>query len=278
VTQPVRLGISPCPNDTFAFHALLAGEVRPEGLALSIELADVEELNRRMLADELDASKVSFHAALAMAERVRVLPCGAALGHGVGPVVLAPPPGRARARSGPPLVLHPGRWTTATLLWRLFHPAETRLEPCLFSAILPRLLDGGADLGVCIHEARFTHAAHGLPLVEDLGATWERSTGRPLPLGGLVAAERLGPRTIARLSAAVRASIEWGLAHRDACLPTMRRHAQEHADDVLWKHVELYVNDETRGLGPAGRAALDELARAASERGLVPAGTALRLA
>lgn len=266
MTRTLRIGISTCPNDTFVFHALLAGEVAPDGVELAFELHDIEELNERMLAGSLDVAKVSFHAALAMAERVVVLRSGAALGFGVGPLVLAAEESPPRDR--PPRVLCPGRWTTATLLWQLFHgdePAE--LEQRVFAEILPALARGEADLGVCIHEGRFTWREHGLFRVEDLGQTWERSTGAPLPLGGIVASRALGADVAARVEAAIRDSLEWGLAHREACLPTMRAHAQELADDVLWAHVELYVNDWTLDLGERGRSALAALSSAARERG-----------
>lgn len=274
----VRIGISTCPNDTFAFHALLAGEVRAQGLELDFTLLDVEELNRRMLAGELDAAKVSFHAALACAAEVVVLPSGSALGHGVGPLLLAAPPtatGPARER---PRVLCPGRWTTAHLLWRLFHDGEADVEQVIFSAIFPALQAGRADLGVCIHEGRFTWKEAGLALREDLGATWEAATGAPLPLGGIVVRRALGIGVAQALQDAIRRSIEWGRAHREACLPTMRQHAQELAEPVLWAHVDLYVNERTLDLGAEGRAALAALSERARERGLLEGAGAAALA
>lgn len=264
----VRLGISPCPNDTFAFHGLLERRVPTPGLDLAIELHDVEELNRRFARGEFDAAKCSFHAALRLAGSSVVLPAGSALGFGVGPVVI----GRTPGATIPPdaRVLVPGEWTTAHLLYRLFHPGLGQVEQVVFSEILPRLERGEADFGVCIHEARFTFAARGLSLVEDLGATWEERTGCPLPLGGILARRELGSDTLARLARAIRLSIEHGRENQDEALVTMRRHAREMDDDVLWKHVELYVNDATSELGPAGTRALAELARVARESGLLP--------
>jgi 1,4-dihydroxy-6-naphthoate synthase len=262
------LGLSTCPNDTFAFHALMAGEVDPRGLELAFELGDVEELNRRMLAGDLDATKASFHAGLlAGAERV-VLRAGSALGFGVGPVVLAAP---GRAEEPPRRVLAPGAHTTATLLWSLFHPGDPAPEQVVFSAIPPALAAGEADRGVCIHEARFTADEWGLEVVEDLGATWERATDAPLPLGGILAKRALGPDVLAALDAALADSIAWGHAHPDACLETMRTHAQEHSDDVLRAHVELYVNEWTSDLGTKGTRALQALGELARERGLLAA-------
>lgn len=267
--SPIRLGISTCPNDTFAFHALLTGEVRSSSLTFDVELADVQELNERMFAGRYDAAKVSFAAALAMAERVAVLPVGSALGFGVGPIVLGAP--ESHAPASPPRVLCPGEWTTATLLWRLFHPEPARLEQRVFSEIMPALMRGEADLGVCIHEGRFTWRESGLRLVEDLGATWENASGAPLPLGGIVARRDLAPEITAEVVRMVRASILWGREHPDACLATMRRYAQEHPGDVLRQHVDLYVTEATVDLGVEGRRALDALSAAARERGLLRA-------
>lgn len=270
----IRLGISTCPNDTFAFHALAAGEVDSRGLDFQIDYLDVQELNERMIRGGYDIAKVSFHAAIACSSDWLILPSGSALGFGVGPLVLG---SRKQLDTAPsvhdsatrPLVLCPGRWTTATLLWRLFHPEDVRMEQAVFSEIIPALEQGRADLGVCIHEARFVWRQHGLDRVEDLGETWEAATGAPLPLGGIAGQRSLGPDVLGRVQEVVRASIDWGLAHRDACVTSMRAHAQEESDDVLWKHVDLYVNDWTVDLGATGRNALRMLARLAHERGLL---------
>jgi 1,4-dihydroxy-6-naphthoate synthase len=271
VSARLRVGLSTCPNDTFLFHALLSGAVRPRGLELEFVLADVEELNERMLRGELALAKTSFHAMLVLSERVWVLECGAALGFGVGPLLLAAP-GRLTDLPLPSgaLVLAPGRWTTAALLLGLLHPGTRRVEHAVFSSILPRLAAGDADYGACIHEARFTWRTHGLGFVCDLGALYEERASAPLPLGGLCVSRALGRTTAEELARAVRDSLDWALAHRQECLPTMRRHAQEHSDEVLWAHVDLYVNDWTRELGPEGRAALATLGRLAREGGLLP--------
>lgn len=271
----LRVGISTCPNDTFAFHGLLSGESDRHGIDWAIELLDVQTLNERWLAGEFDLAKTSFAAALRAGPDSLVLPAGAALGRGVGPVVLAPAP--PHAPQAPERVLAPGEHTTATLLWRLFHPGRGTLRQVVFSAITPALARREADLGVCIHEGRFTYAEQGLRLVEDLGATWERTTGAPLPLGGILARRGLGRELTTRATRALQASIDRARAAPQAAEATMRRWAQEHSDAVLWKHVELYVTADTRELGPEGRAALAELTRRAQAAGLAPAG-ALALA
>lgn len=260
MSRPLRVGLSTCPNDTFLFHGLLAGEVDPRGLALEFMLGDVQQLNELLEAGELDVGKASFATALRLADRYGVLRVGSALGFGVGPVLLARP-----GLAGPPRrVLAPGAGTTATLLLRALHPelcAPEILHQVPFHEILPALARGAADAGVAIHEGRFTFAQHGLTLREDLGASWERLTGHPVPLGGLLARRDLGAPVHAALARALADSLAFARRAPQAALPTMRRHAQEFEDDVLWRHVELYVNERTADLGEPGRAALDELAR-----------------
>ena len=282
---PIHLGISTCPNDTFAFHGILQGKVDPRGLDFRIELLDVEELNRRLFAGDFDAAKASFHAALLLRDTLGVLPVGSALGFGVGPLLLAarsgthprdpvPQPGGA---SRPPRVLCPGAHTTATLLYELFHAGEGVVEQVVFSDIMPALEAGAADFGVCIHEGRFTWRARGLACVEDLGAVWEEATGAPLPLGGILARHALGAETIGAVSAVIRDSLAHARAHRADTVPTMRRHAQELTDEVMFQHVGLYVNDWTTDLGETGRAALEILDRQARGAGIATGGGSLRV-
>ena len=267
MSRTIRLGISTCPNDTFAFHGLLTRSVDWRGLDFTVELLDIEQLNERMLRDDFDVCKVSFAAALGMTERIVVLPSGSALGFGVGPLLLAARPG-TRPADTRQLTLCPGRHTTAALLFDLFHPGTTRIEQTVFSAIMPRLAAGAADFGVCIHEGRFTWQTQGLHLVEDLGTRWETETGSPLPLGGIVAARRLPGDVIAAVQSVIHDSLAFALADRAAALPTMREHAQEFADDVLMQHVDLYVNDWTLDLGAIGRRAIDALSARAAAIGI----------
>ena len=276
---PIHLGISTCPNDTFVFHGILERKVDLRGLDFRIELRDVEELNRRLFAGDFDVAKASFHAALLLADKLGVLPVGSALGFGVGPLLLAADPDThprdpvsAGDGSRVARVLCPGEHTTATLLYRLFHSGEGALEQVVFSEIMPALETGGAEFGVCIHEGRFTWQAHGLALVEDLGAVWERETSAPLPLGGVLARYSLGDELIRTVIDVLRDSLAYAVAHRDDTVPTMRRHAQELTDDVLFKHVDLYVNEWTTDLADSGRVALQTLSRQAERVGVLPRG------
>jgi 1,4-dihydroxy-6-naphthoate synthase len=270
VSTRLRVGLSTCPNDTYAFAGLLSGAVQPEGLELDFELADVQALNEGLAAGRFDVVKASFAAALEHAREWVVLPVGAALGFGVGPLVV----GAGRPLPERPRVLCPGRDTTATLLWQLYGDPAAQVEQVVFSAILPAVARGAADLGVCIHEGRFTYAAHGLQLVLDLGERWERDTGAPLPLGGILARAALDTDVRAAFARALAASIAHADTHPELALEVMRRHAREQDDAALWKHVELYVNSETRSLSQVGRralAALCERARASGRRALTSA-------
>lgn len=255
--KPLTVGLSTCPNDTFAFHHLMERVERGEHEPVEWVLDDVQALNERLARGELDIGKTSCGAALRLSASIDLLPVGAALGFGVGPVVLTgldvlPPLADAR-------VLTPGRDTTAHLLWQMFAPGAGPATTTVFHAILPALERREADLGVCIHEARFTYRARGLRLVRDLGHEWEATNGLPLPLGAIGVRRELVEREPERVAAFTRAlheSITRGLRAPAVCLPTMRRHAQEFDDEVLLEHVRTYVNDATLDLGAQGRAAL----------------------
>ena len=268
MSQPIHLGISTCPNDTFAFHGLLTRAIDWRGLDFRTELIDIQQLNDRLFAGDFDVAKTSFHAALLLVDETLVLPSGSALGFGVGPLLLAAQPNSTPTHPEQ-LTLCPGRHTTASLLFSLFYPSSTRVEHVVFSEIMPALEQRAADFGVCIHEGRFTWEQHGLGLVEDLGTRWEAETGCPLPLGGIIARRSLSHDTLATIQAVIRDSLEYGLANPDATFPTMREYAQEFDDEVLMKHVDLYVNEWTLDLGDTGRAALDQLSDRARAMGLV---------
>ena len=266
----IHLGISTCPNDTFAFHGLMTRSVDWRGLNFEVELIDIQQLNDLLFAGEFDVAKTSFHAALLLADKTVVLPSGSALGFGVGPLLLS---ARAGERPEKPeqVTLCPGQHTTAALLFQLFYPRTTQVRHVVFSDIMPELKQGQADFGVCIHEGRFTWQNEGLGLVEDLGTRWEKETSCPLPLGGIVARRSLDPNTIATVQAVIHDSLQLALSDPNLPLPTMRKYAQEFDDAVLMQHVDLYVNDWTVRLGDVGKNALQQLSRRAHAIGLIPA-------
>ncbi len=276
MTNPIRFAISTCPNDTFAFHAMINRLVDWRGLEFEIELLDIQTLNEKLLAGKLDAAKTSFHAALLLAEEYGVFSSGSALGYGVGPLLLAAKPTTVPS-SQKEITLCPGEHTTATLLFRLFYPNTTQVQHVVFSQIMPDLKRGAADFGVCIHEGRFTWQSDGLALVEDLGTRWEKETGCPLPLGGIVGAWRLGQATLTKIQAIISDSLAFAISDPNAALPTMGHYAQEFDDGVLMQHVDLYVNEWTMALGKTGANALNELAAQARSIGLVNRSQTLRI-
>lgn len=268
----IRLGISPCPNDTFAFHGILERRVDLRGLEFETELVDVQQLNDGLFAGRYDVAKASFHAALLLADRFVVLAAGSALGFGVGPLLVSAGDGAA---PGPAMrVLCPGPTTTGTLLYRCIHPDGGRISHAVFSEIGPAVLRGEADLGVLIHEGRLTYERDGLSLVEDLGASFERLADAPIPLGGILASADLPEGTAETVTAVLRDSIAYGWSHRDEALATIRRYAQEMDEDVIWPYVELYVNEHTVDLGDDGARALAVLEQTARAAGVVGAGAA----
>ena len=252
------LAISTCPNDTFMFHAILERRIDLRGLEFDVTLCDIQELNLGMQAERYDFCKASSVAALRAAESYELCASGAALGYGVGPLLL-------RRRDAPPLeegarVLCPGESTTANALFRHFYPEGGDVSQVVFSDIMPALRDARADYGVVIHEGRFTYASFGLECVADLGTLWEERYAMPLPLGCVVANRRVPADSRQRFADVVRASVEYAYAHRQETLSTMRKYAQELDDNALWAHVELYVNDWSVDLGDQGRQAFSCLA------------------
>ena len=268
----LTLGASPCPNDCFIIDAIVHNRIDLEDLEFAVRLADVEALNRSAFAGELDVTKLSYHAYAYCADRYVALDAGSALGRNCGPLVIS-----TRAitpddvAKGDLTIAIPGKYTTANLLLRFAFPAAGRTTELVFSEIEGAVLDGRFDAGVIIHENRFTYAAKGLKKVIDLGEHWERVTGAPIPLGGIVVRRSLPDDIRQRVNRVMRRSVEYALAHRSASLPYVRAHAQEMSEEVMYQHIELYVNDYSVDLGPEGRAAVTMLFERASRMGIMPA-------
>jgi 5,8-dihydroxy-2-naphthoate synthase len=264
----VDLTISPCPNDTFAFHALVHGLV-PGAPPVSVRYADVDVTNTLALTEDLDLVKVSYAALPWLLDRYALLPCGGALGRGCGPLVLA---SSAAVRSVSGLrVAVPGDRTTAYLLMRLWSaeapPASVEMVP--FADIMPAVAAGAYDAGLVIHEARFVYHRFGLHAVADLGEWWESTTGLPIPLGAILA--RRGAVEPAEAAEWIRASVSLAWATPDASRGYVLAHAQEMEPDVVDRHIELYVNEFTYSLGADGMAAVEALLSRAAAAGLLPA-------
>lgn len=253
----LTFGYSPCPNDTFAFHALTFGLVDAPFRVRPV-LLDIEELNRRADEGAFHLTKLSVGAMAGVGDRYRLLRSGAALGHGVGPLVVARTPMTlAEAARGPVAV--PGRATTAYRLLRLAAPALDDVVELRYDRILRAVADGTVRAGLIIHESRFTYASHGLVRVADLGDWWERETGLPVPLAGIMARADVNPALAAAAERAIRASVQHAFDHPDASRAYVAAHAQEMAPDVCAAHIALYVNAHSLDLGDEGVRAIARL-------------------
>jgi 1,4-dihydroxy-6-naphthoate synthase len=268
-TRQLSLGFSPCPNDTFIFHALVKGIVDAHGLSFHEKLLDVETLNRLALDTALDVTKVSFHLFGHIRREYTLLSAGAALGRGCGPLLVAGRSVSIQELRGLPVAL-PGRYTTAALLLRLYDHGLDNLVYMPFDRIMPAVATGEVAAGLIIHESRFTFSNYGLVKLVDLGDWWESDSGCPLPLGGIVARTSLGPGIISAIDTALRSSIEYAFANPAASRDYIRTHAQELSDEVCAAHINLYVNDYSRDLGDDGMRAVNLLLARGEAAGLIP--------
>jgi 1,4-dihydroxy-6-naphthoate synthase len=255
----LSLAISPCPNDTFVFSAWVHGQV--SGPALDVTFADIDVCNQN--ARSFDVVKVSYAALPELLDDYALLPCGGALGHGVGPLVLAR--SEDQQLEGATIAV-PGERTTAYLLLRLWR-SGFRVTVMPFEQIMPAVRDGAVDAGLVIHESRFTYPSYGLVCLQDLGAWWESDTGLPIPLGAIIARRSLDT---ASLTATIRASVEHAWASPSASAAFVAEHSQEMDPDVCQQHIDLYVNGFTADLGDAGYSAVEALLSRAVSEGLVP--------
>jgi 1,4-dihydroxy-6-naphthoate synthase len=266
--KSLSLGYSPCPNDTFVFTAWAEGRI--DGAPpVEARMEDIDALNRWAGEGEIDVVKVSFHALGFLRDRYRLLHSGGALGRGCGPLVVAREPLSPEELKSRRIVI-PGERTTAALLLRLFAPGLENVRVMPFHRIMAAVRDGEADAGLIIHESRFTYPSYGLLQVVDLGEWWERETGHAIPLAG-IAIRRDADRDVqAAADRALSASVRFAYAHPEAVWPTIRLHAQEMEDEVMRRHIELYVNERTVDYGKEGVAAIRYLFDRAAELGVMP--------
>ena len=252
----LKLSISPCPNDTFMFEAMLHGRIDTEGLTFATEYRDIEELNRSAALGLPDVSKISCAVLPSIAAAYRLSDSGAALGRGNGPLLVR----RAGDEAAPiRRIAVPGLHTTANALTARLFPEIGQRTPMLFSEIAAAVERGEFDAGVLIHEGRFVYSRRNLTLVADLGALWEQQTGLPLPLGGIVVRRSLSEDTFRCFERVLRRSIEYAFAHPSESRDFIKEHAQELDDDVIDKHIALFVNEYSLSLGRDGRAAIGAL-------------------
>ena len=255
--RTLRLAISPCPNDTFMFDAIVNKRIDLEGYTFDVEYHDIEQLNERVLSGEAEVSKCSTALLGAVGERYRLLDSGSALGRGNGPLLVRRKGDTTRIRR----IAVPGLYTTANaLVGRLFPEIEERV-PMLFSEIAKAVEAAEFDAGVLIHEGRFVYERRNLELVADLGLEWERRVGLPLPLGSIIITKSLGEEVARDVERLIRRSIECAFTHPELSREFIKSHAQELEDEVIDKHISLFVNDFSLILGDEGRRAVEELVK-----------------
>ena len=267
----LTLGFSPCPNDTFIFDALVNKKIDTEDLEFEVILEDVETLNTWAFEEKLDVTKLSFPAFFQNADKYVLLNSGAALGKGVGPLLIS----KSEAGSLLPdiknqIVALPGENTTANLLFSFAYPEARNKIFMRFDTIedfllkeSPKVSPTGGDLvgalGVIIHENRFTYQQRGLFKVTDLGEYWEEKMKTPIPLGGIAVKRTIDRLKCLRIEKLIRKSLEYAFANYPALADYVKLHAQEMNEEVIRRHIELYVNDYSKNLGEEGKRAVEKL-------------------
>lgn len=273
----ITLGFSSCPNDTFIFDALLHGKIDTEGLSFMPVIEDVETLNKKANASELDVTKLSYHAFAYLTHQYTLLNAGSALGFGVGPLLItkkqeylnAYEPTSQRAYEHMTIGI-PGELTTANFLLSIAFPAAKNKKVMVFSEIENALLNNEIDLGLIIHENRFTYQDKGLVKIMDLGEYWESNYNTAIPLGGIVVNKRLDLELQYKIDRVLRRSVEFAFANPKSSFEFVRAHSQEMSEEVMYKHIDLYVNKYSVNLGVEGRLAVKKLFDTAQALGLIP--------
>lgn len=274
----LTLGFSPCPNDTFIFDAMIHQKIDTEGLSFEVSYEDVETLNQKTFKEDLDISKLSFHAYAYAIENYVLLDAGSALGFGVGPLLICNSKeiaditlkGREEEVISDLRVAIPGKYTTANFLLGLAFPKLLNKVLKVFSEIEPALLTNEVDLGLIIHENRFTYQNKGLIKVMDLGDFWEKETGCPIPLGGIVIKRNLSDEIKAKVNRVLKRSVEYAFEHPKSGIEFIRKHAQEMSEEVMYKHIDLYVNKYSLDLGQDGKKAVQVMFEKALSLNLIP--------
>jgi 1,4-dihydroxy-6-naphthoate synthase len=264
----LTLGFSPCPNDTFIFDAMVNGKIDTKGIDFECVLEDVETLNRGAEAGKLDITKLSYNTFLHVVNDYALLHSGSALGNGVGPMLIAKQ-ALDLADIDKYKIAIPGINTTANLLLTLAFPQARDKTALVFSEIEAAVLNGTYDAGLIIHESRFTYAQKGLVKLIDLGDWWEQATGAAIPLGGIVARRSFNKELCATIDSIIKESVQYSWNNYPELAPFVKEHSQEMEEEVMRKHINLYVNDYTTDLGETGRKAINTLFEKAKQAGLV---------
>lgn len=262
------LGFSPCPNDCFIFDALVHKKIDTEGLDFSVVMEDVEALNNRAFRQDLDITKLSYHAFLYLTDHYALFNSGSALGFNCGPLLVKDAKTEIADINAASIAI-PGKYTTANFLLSLAFPKASNKRETLFSDIEGAVLSHKVDAGLLIHENRFTYQQKGLEKIMDLGEFWESLIHAPIPLGGIVVKRSIDPQLQRSIDRLIRRSVEFAFAHPESCMEYVKQHAQEMEEEVMKKHIALYVNSFSIDLGETGRSAVALLFKKAIENHLI---------
>ena len=264
----LSLGFSPCPNDTFIFDAMIHQKIDTEGLTFEVIMEDVEQLNQKAFSGELDITKLSYHAFAYVIDQYALLQSGSALGNNCGPMLIAKKVLSEEQLNSAKIAI-PGKYTTANFLLSLAFPKNINKVEMLFSKIENAVLNEEVDAGLIIHENRFTYASKGLVKIVDLGEFWENSTQLPIPLGGIVVKRSLTHSIQQKIDRVLKRSVQYALNHPEQTFDFVSRYAQEMDAAIMFKHIQLYVNDYTVQLGNNGKKAVQHLFETAINKGVI---------
>ena len=265
----LKLAFSTCPNDTYIFDAIVNKRINLEGISFEVVLADVEELNTMAFELIPDVTKLSFHAYAHISDYYKILNTGSALGYKNGPLLIS------KKKIYPDevndlVIAVPGKYTTANLLLGIAFPDVKKKRMYLFSDIEDAVLSGETDAGLIIHESRFTYSSKGLKKILDLGEYWEEKTHLPIPLGGIMIRQDLPEDLRKKVNHILKTSISYAVENPRASIDYVKKHAQSVKDEVIRKHIDLYVNEFTYDLTEKGKDAIKELYKRAEYSGLIP--------
>lgn len=262
------LGFSPCPNDCFIFDALVHKKIDTHGIDFTVVMEDVEALNNRAFKQDLDVTKLSYHAFLYLTEQYTLLNSGSALGFNCGPLLVQSSKFKV-ADIDKAAIAIPGKYTTANLLLSLAYPNASNKQEILFSDIEEAVLSHKVDAGLLIHESRFTYEQKGLEKIIDLGEFWDSLIHAPIPLGGIVVKKSIDHSLQKTIDGLIRKSVEYAFENPESSMPYVRQHAQEMSEEVMKKHIALYVNEFSIDLGITGKNAIQLLLDKAMENKLI---------
>jgi 1,4-dihydroxy-6-naphthoate synthase len=265
----LTLGFSPCPNDTFIFDAMVHNRIDTEGLTFEVILEDVEALNHRAFQKDLQVTKLSYHAFAHLVDSYALLESGSALGNGVGPLLITKNEA-IKDRVNESIIAIPGKYTTANFLFSLAYPEAKHKKEMVFHEIEGAVLSGEVDAGVIIHENRFTYQEKNLKKIIDLGEFWESTTNMPIPLGGIVVRRDLSQAVQEKIQRVMQRSVRFAFENPKSSREYVVANAQEMDESVMQRHIDLYVNSFTEGLGQQGRAAVNALFQLSLDKKLIP--------